>query len=454
MQLLEQLLPRTKQIRVRPADLVEERSGLFLQVWGDEGYWHVVDREFHDLLRAAEQPTSLGCILQQHPEWNPDRRSIEAQLRNLRLAGLMGTERQPSPRPRIENVTINLTTGCNLSCHTCYVPQAARTPAKLDVDGLLSFLDRLRQCFSRAATVSLLGGEPFLHPGGVLGVGRWAKRHKLACNVSTNGTIVSDALLMDLAETGLTVQVSLDGASAATNDAIRGPGTFARATATARRLASAGIPTTLCMVCCRENLCDIPAYFRLARELGAEQVRFIPLKKLGNSQAGAVSPAPQLEIVRAICQELDANPFYQPMCRSDLYSIIRSMLRESSRRPSCGNGTQTLLVQADGSVYPCINTTLPALRLGHIADGKVSILTRGAEFGKTLAVDSPGHPCHACAVKRWCLAGCPGETLQQAGALTRPHWNCQDLKQTILFVMWRLASEKQTSEPHAARTWI
>jgi mycofactocin biosynthetic radical S-adenosylmethionine protein MftC len=441
-------------MRVRSPDHVEERNGLFLQVWGDEGYWQVVDHEFRDLLQSAEQPTSLDSILEQHPEWKQHRRSILAQVGNMKKAGLMGTPRKPAPPPRIENLTINLTTGCNLSCRTCYVPRELRTPAKLDLNRLLPFLDNLRPCFSPAATLSLLGGEPFLHPEGVLEVGRWAKRHKFICNVSTNGTILSEVLLRGLADAGLKVQVSLDGATAAMNDRIRGAGIFDKATAAVRRLVASGIPTTLCMVCCRENLADIPAYFRLARELGAEQVRFIPLKKLGNGKAGAVAPAPQLEIVRAICRELDANAAYRPMCRSDLYSIIRSMLRESSRRQSCGSGTQTLLVQADGSVYPCINTTVPGLKLGCISDGRTSLLARGAEFGKTLAMDSRSHPCYGCHVKRWCLAGCPGETLQQEGALSRRHWNCEDLKQTISFVMWRLASESQTSRENPARTWI
>jgi radical SAM protein with 4Fe4S-binding SPASM domain len=454
MRLLEQFLPRTPQIRVRPADHIEERDSLFLQVWGDEGYWQVVDREFRDFLQAAEQPTSLESVLEQHSEWRPHRRSIREQLGNMRKAGLMGTSRKPAPPPLIENLTINLTTGCNLSCRTCYVPREIRTPAKLDVRRLLAFLDELRSCFSPAATLSLLGGEPFLHAEGVLGVGRWAKRHKFTCNVSTNGTILSDALLRGLADAGLKVQVSLDGATAGTNDAIRGAGTFEKATAAVGRLMASGVPTTLCMVCCRENLAEIPDYFPLARQLGAEQVRFIALKKLGNGKAGTVTPAPQLEIVKAICRELDANAAYRPMCRSDLYSIIRAMLRESSRRSSCGSGAQTLLVQADGSVYPCINTTLPKLKLGQLSDARASILARGMEFGKTLAVDSPSHPCHGCHVKRWCLAGCPGETLQQEGTLSRRHWNCEDLKQTISFVMWRLANESQSTQENTARTWI
>jgi len=454
MKLLRQFGSQAKRLQIRRPDFVEQRDGLVLQVWGEEGYWQVVDEEFRDLLRTAEHPTSLEAILTEHPDWAPHRRSVQRQLANMAKAGLTGTPRKPASPPRIENVTVNLTTGCNLCCRTCYVPQQSRSAAKLDVEALVRFLDDLRPCLSSTATLSLLGGEPFLHPEGVIQVGLWARRHRLACNVSTNGTILSDTLLKGLADAGLKVQVSLDGATAPTNDAIRGAGTFAKAAATAQRLAGRGIPVTLCMVCCRENLAEIPAYFRLARSLGAEEVRFIPLKKLGNGQTGAVTPAPQLEIVQAICRELDSDPAWRTMCRSDLYSIIKSMLRESSWRQTCGSGTQTLLVQADGSIYPCINTTLESLKLGHIADSRAATLARGLEFGRRLSVESPGHPCHNCHVKRWCLGGCPGETLQAEGALTRRHWNCNDLQQTIHYVMWRLAGETPAPQENINRTLI
>lgn len=454
MKLLSQFRPRFRRLQVRPPDFAEARDGLVLQVWGREGFWHVVDEEFCDLLRAAERPTSLEAILAGHPEWIPHRRSIRSHLAKMGKAGLTGGPCEPAGPLQIENITINLVTGCNLSCRTCYLAPENRTAEKLDVGSLLRFLEDLRRRLSKRATLSLLGGEPFLHPEGVIQVGLWASRHGLSCNVSTNGTILPDTLLERLAMTGLKVQVSLDGATAPTNDAIRGTGTFEKATTTVRRLVERRIPVALCMVCCRENLPEIAAYFRLAENLGVGEVRVIPLKKLGNANAGAVTPAAQLEIVKAICRELDVHPASRALCRSDLYSILRSMLGESSRRETCGSGTQTLLVQSDGSIYPCINTTRAGWKLGLLADGSAATLARGAEFGKGLSMESPGHPCHDCHVKRWCLGGCPGETLQQEGALTRRHWNCSDLQETIHYVMWRLAAEKAAPPENVARTLI
>lgn len=65
---------------------------------------------------------------------------------------------------------------------------------------------------------------------------------------------------------GLRVQVSMDGATPSTNDALRGPGTFNRALGTGRELIAARMHTTLCMVACRENQAEIRPYLRLAKE--------------------------------------------------------------------------------------------------------------------------------------------------------------------------------------------
>jgi len=297
------------------------------------------------------------------------------------------------------------------------------------------------------------GWEPFLHPEGVIQVGLWARRHRLACNVSTNGTLLSDTLLEGLADAGLKVQVSLDGATAPTNDVIRAPAHLRRPPPP-RSVWWAGGSRCRCAWSVAGEPGGDPRLLSLGPEPGGRRSPLYTLKKLGNGRTGAVTPAPQLDIVKTICRELDDNPAFRAMCRSDLYSIINSMLRESSRRPSCGSGTQTLLVQADGSIYPCINTTLESLKLGHIADSSAATLARGLEFGRGLSVDSPGHPCHNCHVKRWCLGGCPGETLQQEGALTRRHWNCNDLQQTIHYVMWRLAAESPAPQKPVARTLI
>jgi radical SAM protein with 4Fe4S-binding SPASM domain len=206
------------------------------------------------------------------------------------------------------------------------------------------------------------------------------------------------------------------------------------------------------MVACRENQEEIGDYLRLAKALGASEARVIPLKRLGSAKSGGPTPASQLDIVQRMAAELERDPSLEKLCQSDLYAILKSLVREGSRRRSCGSGTQTLLLQADGSVYPCINTTLDQAKLGTTANDPEAILRKGAEWGNSLSVDNPRHPCHPCAVKRWCLAGCPGETIQREGGLRGSHWNCADLKNAITYMMWQ--SSRGAESGGAKRTRI
>jgi mycofactocin biosynthetic radical S-adenosylmethionine protein MftC len=434
---------------IRRPDYDEQREGLALQIWGDEGYWHIVDRETQELLEVVSQPTTLKTLLTRKPAWARQKDLVASTLQSV-SHGLTQAAK-PIP-PQIENISINLTTACNLHCATCYVPARDRGSRKLDAAAAIAFLEKLGNHLSPRATISLLGGEPFLHPSGVLALAGWAQKHGHTCNVSTNGTVPLTNLARQIRKAGLHVQVSIDGASAQANDALRGAGTFEKALRTAKELISAGVHTTLCMVACRENQAEIADYLRLAQALGANEARIIPLKRLGNARNDGPTPASQLGIVQAVAAELERDPSLEKLCQSDLYAILRSLVKEGSRRQSCGSGTQTLLLQADGSVYPCINNTQTHARLGTADYDTAAILRNGARWGNELSVENARHPCHPCAVKRWCLAGCPGETIQREGSLKSPHWNCADLKGAITCMMWR--SSNGAKAGRAGRTLI
>ena len=441
--------PRQQRWHIRTPDYQEQKDALTLQIWGDEGYWHIVDQETQELLEAVSQSRTLQELLAQRPAWARQEELVVNTLQSVRRGLTQASQPKAS---QIENVSINLTTACNLHCATCYLPLEDRGAGKLDEAAAIAFLEMLSGHFSPTASISLLGGEPFLHPSGVLTLAGWAQKKGHTCNVSTNGNVSLKALAPQIRKAGLQVQVSIDGASPQTNDALRGTGTFDKALRTASELIAARVHTTLCMVACQENQSEIGDYLRLARKLGASEARIIPLKRLGNARNGGPTPAPQLAIVQAVAAELERDPGLEKLCQTGLYSILRSLVKEGSRRQSCGSGTQTLLLQADGSVYPCINSTLDHARLGTTGDSIEAILRKGAAWGNALSVENARHPCHPCAVKRWCLAGCPGETIQREGSLQTPHWNCADLKHAIAFMMWQ--GTKGAKAGQAGRTRI
>ncbi len=433
---------------VRSPDYTEEQDGAVLQIWGREGYWHIVDAETQDLIKAASKIATFEDLLKSHPDWAQQERAIVEILESVRR----GLANHPQPAPvQIENVSLNVVTMCNLHCATCYVPAQDRKPQKLDVTKAINFLEKLGNRLSATATISLLGGEPFLHPEGVLTLATWAQKRGHGCNVSTNGTISLRTLSAQIRAVGLRVQISIDGANSGTNDALRGAGTFERALCTARDLIAVGVHTTLSMVACQENQDEIGDYLRFAKTLGASEARVMPLKRLGNAKNGKPTPATHRSILEKVTAAIDRDPSLEKLCQSDLYAILRTLVSEQSRRQSCGSGTQTLLLQADGTLYPCINNTMSQAKLGTTDDCQ-AVIRNGEKWGNQLSVDNLNHPCHPCAVKRWCLAGCPGETIQCNGNLRNAHSNCADLKDAITYMMWQ--SDKRTLSHPAERTRI
>jgi AdoMet-dependent heme synthase len=133
---------------------------------------------------------------------------------------------------------------CNLTCHHCFISCSPHNHSF----GFLS-LDRVRAALDESVALGVkeyyfTGGEPFLNRDLVpmleltLGYG--------PATVLTNGTALNDEWLDRLRAAeeaspySLEFRVSIDGPDAATNDPIRGAGTFDRAMGGVRRLVAAG----------------------------------------------------------------------------------------------------------------------------------------------------------------------------------------------------------------------
>ena len=108
----------------------------------------------------------------------------------------------------------------------------------------------------------------------------------VALKIETDGTRIDDAAADRLA--GLDVQciqISVDGASAATHERVRPGGSFDAATAALRRLASRGLAPQLVFVPTRLNIGDMAATYDLAVELGCSTFVTGPLMRIGRAAA-------------------------------------------------------------------------------------------------------------------------------------------------------------------------
>ncbi|HET6874588.1 MAG TPA: radical SAM protein, partial [Acidimicrobiales bacterium] len=124
-------------------------------------------------------------------------------------------------------LTWEVTYGCNLACVHCLSSSGRRDPAELTTDEAKAFIDDLADM--QVFYVNIGGGEPTIRPD-FFDLVEHAVGRRVGVKFSTNGTRIDAPRAGHLASLDYTdVQISIDGATAATNDRIRGDGSYAAA---------------------------------------------------------------------------------------------------------------------------------------------------------------------------------------------------------------------------------
>lgn len=420
-----------------PPDYQEQRGDSVLLVWGDLPFWLVVDRPaaaFISRLAGGEAPAAALAAS------GGSAREGASVLAQLRRAGVIGARRPREAPPRLESLSVNVTNRCNLACPFCY--NAGReTPDELSAAELVGALEGLRPFAARGALLALLGGEPLLEPEKTLALARWARRHRLQSIVSTNGLLVDERFARQAAALGLHCQVSLDGATAETHEAMRGPGTFAAALRAVEVLLAAGAATLVSLVFHAGNAAEVPQFLRLARELGVQEARFIPVKRVGG---GGGCAAPDLAaMIRQVVALLQQEPTLGRLLGRDYVSILAGTCRSCTPRGGCGTASQTLLLDADGTIYPCPNLARPQFAGGRVGEAPVRQIWRRSpalSAVRAQARTAGRHGCAGCFLRNWCLGGCRGEAFAVSGDLQARSPACAEHRAAILEMFWTLSA--------------
>ena len=153
--------------------------------------------------------------------------------------------------------------------------------------------------------VAFGGGEPMRVPY-VWEIFQTLSDGGVAIKIETDGGELDDAAVERLAGLRVdNVQVSVDGATAETHEALRpGAASFAEATGALRRLSARNVPAEWVFVPSRRNLHEAVAAYELAAELGCSVFVTGPLMRLGRAaldwQDLAPSPSDWAATVEAL----------------------------------------------------------------------------------------------------------------------------------------------------------
>jgi radical SAM protein with 4Fe4S-binding SPASM domain len=178
------------------------------------------------------------------------------------------------------SLSIEPTTACNLACPECPsgLKQFTRPTGKLDVNFHQKMLEQV------AKSVGYINyyfqGEPFLHPQ-FLEFIRQAKKHKIYTATSTNAHFIDKKKADEIIESGLDrLIISIDGLTQETYENYRVSGKLEKVIEGAKWIVAAkkerksATPHLIFQfLVVRQNEHEIPAVFKLGKELGIDEVR-------------------------------------------------------------------------------------------------------------------------------------------------------------------------------------
>ena len=251
------------------------------------------------------------------------------------------------------SVHLEVMAACNLKCRHCFAGTLPRHKEPLS----LRELDALFATLARMGTfrLGLTGGEPLLRRD-IFEIIDLATSHGLCPCITTNGLLMTEAIAMEFGRRELIwLNVSLEGASPATNDAVRGTGVFERVR---EKLEILGRHArfTLAFTITRENHAEIADCARLAREVGAHTAVFRPLYPAGIA-LGNLDLMPTFRQYTGALDALAAIDRPRPKDGYQIYPFSPRTRRDAqskiTRNNGCGAGTLTCSIAVNGALSAC-----------------------------------------------------------------------------------------------------
>jgi mycofactocin radical SAM maturase len=300
-------------------------------------------------------------------------------------------------------LTWELTYACNLACRHCLSSSGRRDPGELSTDEAKGIIDELEAM--QVFYVNIGGGEPTIRPD-FWELLDYATDHHVGVKFSTNGPRITSLVAARLAaEEYVDVQVSLDGATAKVNDAVRGPGTYDTAIRAIENLAGAGfVGFKVSVVCTRQNVSQLDAFAALCKRYGA-QLRLTRLRPSGRGADVWAELHPTAEQQLELYHWLLAHG--GTVLTGDSFFHLGGYGDPLPGLNMCGAGRVVCLIDPVGDVYACPFAIHEAFLAGNVrSQGGFRRVWRDSPLFLALREPQSGGPCESCSAYDRCRGGC------------------------------------------------
>ncbi|MFO7688590.1 MAG: radical SAM protein [Desulfobacterales bacterium] len=247
------------------------------------------------------------------------------------------------------NLFLHITTRCNLTCRHCYINPRQHGDKTLSLATVESWLDQFARR-SVKTNIIFLGGEPTLHPDLARMIKTARKLAYDSITVDTNGFLFHDILSKVTPRDVDYFSFSLDGATASTNDRIRGTGSFAACTNGIRQAVAYGFSVSAIFTVSRANIHEIGLMGPLLSTLGVK--RFF-IQVIGIRGRSAANRAENLQVARD--EWLGTVPAAaEKIMRLGITVTFPKVFLEAGERFECaGRVADNYFVFPNGRVYRC-----------------------------------------------------------------------------------------------------
>jgi mycofactocin radical SAM maturase len=300
-------------------------------------------------------------------------------------------------------LTWELTYACNLSCVHCLSSSGRRDPRELSTAECKALIDEFERM--QIFYVNIGGGEPTVRPD-FWELVDYATAHHVGVKFSTNGVRIDAAAAQRLAAADyVDVQISLDGATAEVNDAVRGAGSYDTALRAMQHLADAGFTGfKLSVVMTRHNVEQLDEFKALADRFAA-QLRITRLRPSGRG----ADTWDDLHVTAA--QQRDLYDWLvvrgEGVLTGDSFFHLAGYGDALPGLNLCGAGRVVCLVDPVGDVYACPFAIHENFLAGNVrSSGGFTGVWRESELFAELRAPQTSGACTSCSAFDACRGGC------------------------------------------------
>ncbi len=300
-------------------------------------------------------------------------------------------------------LTWELTYACNLQCIHCLSSSGQRDSRELSTAEAKKVLDELRDL--QVFYINIGGGEPMIRRD-FFDIVEYSISNRIGVKFSTNGAFIDRARAQQLAAMDyLDIQLSIDGVDAATNDAVRGEGSYAMARRAMDNLAEAGFgPFKISVVVTRHNVDQLDGFKAIADSYGA-QLRVTRLRPSGRGADSWHNLHPTNDQQMQIYKWLLANG--ENVLTGDSFFHLNALGEPLPGLNMCGAGRVVCLIDPIGDVYACPFVIHDQFKAGSVRDeGGFAKVWKQSDLFLSLREPESAGACSSCGNYDACQGGC------------------------------------------------